>query len=389
MAELSINYKDYHKRVIFPRGKQKDFLEKIQIQLNLSLRELANIARVHVRSMTDWKREKFSMSLPALKRLCGKGGISLPKNIEIKDPFWYTSNGSSAGGIAVYKKYGYVGGDPEYRKKKWYEWWEKEGKFRRHPIINICLPINIPQKSSEFAEFVGIILGDGSIALRQVVITLHKFDDRDFIEHVKNLFQKLFRLNPSVYERRGKSAVNIVVSRSELVQFLVRMGLKIGGKVRQQVRVPYWMEKSEKFTKSCLRGLFDTDGCFYVDKHHYKDKVYYNCAMNFTNRSLPILFFFKTKLEQLGFHPTHNTKFSISLRKEDEIIKYFQIISSSNPKHLNKFKEYFKNKYGEVPKFGHTGTVSKTDGRLKRHVGSNPTLSDRCPTLNGLKITNL
>ena len=85
--------------------------------------------------------------------------------------------------------------------------------------------------------------------------------------------------------------------------------------------------------------------------------------MNFTNRSLPVLSFFKTKLKQLGFHPTHNTKFSIFLRKENEIIKYFQMIGSSNLKHLYKYKQYFKNKFGGVPKFGHTGTVSKTDGR--------------------------
>lgn len=124
----------------------------------------------------------------------------------------------------------------------------------------------------------------------------------------------------------------------------------MGSKVKHQVDVPSWVKKSKEFTKLCLRGLFDTDGCFYIDKHHYKDKVYYNCAMNFTNRSIPILLFFRRKLEQLKFHPTRNKKFIISLRREKEIISYFQRIGTSNPKHLNKFKQFFGNKYGEVPK---------------------------------------
>lgn len=140
------------------------------------------------------------------------------------------------------------------------------------------------------------------------------------------------------------------------------MGLCIGSKTRSQVGVPLWIKQSSECAQACLRGFFDTDGCFYIDRHHYKDKVYYNCAMNFTNRSFPILFFFKARLEKLGFHPTHNTRFSVSLRREKEIIKYFQQIGTSNQKHLNKFRHYFKDKNGEVPKSGHNGTVSKTVG---------------------------
>lgn len=359
MAKLSIKNQPYYKRVIFPKGKQKNFLEEIQIRLNLTLKELAELAGICVRSLTDWKREKFSISLPALKKLCQKARIPLPNNIKIKDPFWYALHGSSAGGIAVYKKYGYVGGNPEYRKKKWYEWWKRIGRFNPNKYF-VTKEITLPQKNAELAEFVGILLGDGGLTKKQVTITLNRFDDRDFIPYVKNLIQKLFAVNPSISERKRESVANIVISRTKLVQFLVKTGLCIGSKVKHQVDVPAWIEKSIKFTKSCLRGLFDTDGCFYVDEHRYKNKIYYNCAMNFSNRSLPVLFFFKTKLEQLGFHPTYNTKFSLSLRREDEIIKYFQIIGSSNPKCLEKFKEYFKNRSGEVPKLGYNGAVPKT-----------------------------
>ena len=360
MIELGTKYRNFHKRVVFPKGKQKDFLEKIQTKLNLTPKEFAELAGICVRSMTDWKREKLSMSLPAFKKLCQRVRISLPNNIKIKDPFWYTSNGGSAGGIAVYKKYGYVGGNPKYRKKKWYEWWERVGRFNPNKYF-VVKEIALPQKNVELAEFVGILLGDGGLTKKQVTITLNRFDDRDFIPYVKNLIQKLFAVNPSISERKRESVANIVVSRTKLVQFFVKMGLCIGSKVKHQVDVPFWIKESKELTKSCLRGLFDTDGCFYVDKHYYKGKTYYNCAMCFRNRSLPVLTFFRTGLQQVGFHPTHNTRFSISLRREDEIIKYFQTIGSSNPKCSEKFKDYFKNRL-ERYRSGYNGAASKAVG---------------------------
>ena len=345
MAELST--KKYSKRVIFPSGKQRVFLE--QVSKRFSLKKLASLSGVSVRSLTDWKREKFSISLFALRKICRELNISLPRDIRIESSFWYTQIGSHKGGVAVYKKYGSVGGDVEYRKQKWREWWNNTGKFKEC-FIGSRLKTYFPLKSSRLAEFVGILLGDGGITKRQISITLHKYDDQDFSIYVKSLIKQLFHVTPSLYKRRGENIVSIVVSRSELVQWLNSIGLLTGSKVKQQVDIPIWIKESASFTKACIRGLFDTDGCFYVDKHPYRKKVYENCCMNFTNRSLPILSFFKRGLDQLGFHPTQRTKFSIFLRKEKEILKYFQIIGTSNKKHCKKFQNYFKNKHGEVPK---------------------------------------
>lgn len=350
MTELSIKNRGYYKRIIFPKGKQRDFLGKTQTKLDLTLKDFAGFVGICVRSMTDWKREKYSISSPALKKICQKTQTPLPKNIKSKDQFWYVYKGGKVGGLAVYKKYGKIGGNSEYRKKKWYEWWRKIGRFNPNKYF-IAREIALPEKNTELAEFIGIVLGDGSIAKKQVTITLNRLEDRDFVLYVKNLIRKLFVVVPSIIERKDENVFTIIISRTKLVQFLVDMGLLIGSKVEHQINIPSWIKKSDVTTKSCLRGLFDTDGCLYIDKHNYKDKIYYNIGMNFTNRSLPILFFFKRSLEKLGFHPTQKTEFSVFLRKEDEIIDYFRRIGSSHPKYLKKFKEYLKNKYGEVPKW--------------------------------------
>jgi len=61
-------------------------------------------------------------------------------------------------------------------------------KYSHRPIINVCLPIDKPERSSNLAEFIGIILGDGGITERQVTVTLHKHDDKDFCFYVRAFF---------------------------------------------------------------------------------------------------------------------------------------------------------------------------------------------------------
>ncbi len=322
-------------------------MENLQRQFKLDIRSFAKIAGVGARSMTDWKREKNSTSLQGLKTLCAKAKIDLPKDVEIKDRFWYISKAGKACGLATFKKYGGIVGDEKYRKKRWLEWWNKKGKFNPKQYF-LPKDITFPKENNQLAEFIGIVLGDGGISERQVSITLNKVNDLEFSFYVKNLIDNLFLVKSSVYNEQKQSVLNIVVSRTKLVKFLLEMGLKVGSKVKQQTGVPAWINKSDDFTKFCIRGLLDTDGCFYVDKHRYKNKIYLNCGMNFTNRSLPILNFFRDNLVKFGYHPTQNTKFSISLRREEEIIKYFKEIGSSNPKHLNKFKKYFESKSGGV-----------------------------------------
>lgn len=339
MAE-KIN-KKYGKRVLFPAGQQKELLEKARLELGLSLPKLSEVVGVSVRSLTDWRREKYLMSLTGVKNICEKLDVPLPKNVEIKDCFWYVEKGANKGWSAVLKKYGGIKCDPEYRKKKWFEWWENEGKFNQNNCF-IAKEIFLPKNSEKLAEFIGIILGDGGISRRQVLVTLNKNDDLKFSIYVKNLIKELFHVEPSIYKRQKDSVLVVGVSRTKLVDMLLEMGLKIGSKVRQQTGVPLWIIKSECFSKACMRGLLDTDGCFYVDRHKYKDKIYLNPGINFTNRSLPLLNFFRDNLVKFGYHPTQKTKFSIFLRRKDEIIKYFEEIGSSNPKHLNKFKNHFR-----------------------------------------------
>lgn len=333
-------------RLIFSDRKIKQLFDRVKLKSSFSWQEIADFLKISKRTLFDYRIGKYTIPDNLIIRIKSEFNVLIPIPDKTLNDNWLKSIAGIKGGLRTFELYGNIGTKEGCRKGALKA---IETHRRKKSKFFVVKKINIPRYSKRLAEFIGILVGDGAITKRQVVITLNRFDDKDFIKYVRNLIKNLFFVDPT--ESKRESILNIIISRTRLVQFLTKKWFKIGNKVRQQIDIPRWIKKNSLYTKACIRGLLDTDGCFYVDKHKHKDKIYYNGGLNFTNRSLPILLFLKNGLEKLGFHPTQNTKFSISLRRETEILNYFKIIGSSNPKHKNKFKTYFKNRYGRVPKW--------------------------------------
>ena len=334
-------------RVRFINTNPDEFIKKVQRKTGLSILELSKICRAHRRSFSDWRKGRYLMPSAVFDKLAERSGIKV--SVERISDYWYIKDAARKGGMARYQKYrSFPGWSQEVSRRGGLK--AAQTHKDRGSRFFVEKPILTPRHSTSLAEFIGILLGDGGITARQVCITLNKTDDREFVVYVKKLIEHLFSVRPSVYERKGENVLIIAISRTMLVRILSSMGLSMGNKVTRQAQVPLWIRSSNAFTKNCLRGLFDTDGCFFVDKHVYKEKTYENPGMNFTNRSLPLLQFFKQSMEKFGMYPKQTTKFSIFLRRENEIRRYFQQIGSSNPKHNKKFREYYEKK-GGVPKW--------------------------------------
>lgn len=331
----------YPKRAIFPKGEQKRFLELAQKKVASSAADFAQLTGTHVRSLYDWKKERYSISLPALKKICKKSGLSLPDKIKTESPFWYAPKGGSVGGIAVYEKYGYIGGDPANRSKKWREWWEKEGRFKKHPFIGVTKPIKRPAPSQELAEFVGIMIGDGSITKRQLMITLHKDDDADYRYFIKALIQDLFRVPVTEVFYKEFCAVKLVISRIKLVRFCnTVLGLHIGNKLKQGLDVPDWIKNNPKFQTACLRGLIDTDGCIFYERHKIKNKIYSYPRLNFVSFSPQLIHSVYNILKTLGLSAKIRRQGkSVQLENKDEIMYYLKTVGTHNPKHEKRLEE--------------------------------------------------
>ena len=208
---------------------------------------------------------------------------------------------------------------------------DKHGKTQRKQILR-------PIQNEELAEFVGIMMGDGGMSKYQATITLHHLDDSQYSEFVVTLIQRLFGYTPSIYHKPKKSVLDIVMSRIEIVDFLNTLGLPIGNKISQCLDVPDWIRQNSTFAIACIRGLIDTDGSIFTHTYKSKGKNYSYKKLSFTSASESLVHTVYFLLSGLGFHPriSRNGK-DVRLESISDVKRYFEIIGSDNPKHLNRF----------------------------------------------------
>ncbi len=239
------------------------------------------------------------------------------------------------GALARIKKYGNLG-TPEGRKKGGIN------SIKRHIQLNgnfkIAKDHLKPRICSDLAEFMGIMIGDGHLSNYQVLFTTNSETDIEHALYVKNLIKKLFNLDASLKKKNSSKAVNVVVSSVNLVKWLENKGMPIGNKLDCGLPVPHWVYKNLTLQSAFIRGLFDTDGCIYTDKHTIKNKVYYNQGWALTSYSEELKCDIIKILKNLKFSPTaRDTQRSVYMRKKIDIHRYFKEIGTSNSKHLKRY----------------------------------------------------
>lgn len=325
-----------HSRLKFPPGEQRKFIEKVFKKSSLNTEGLAKLVNLSPRTISDWRREKFNIDNDSFNIFSKQFNIAstLNKNNLIKEWEKIKLTGSLNGGYKRFKKHG---------NPATLEGCKKGGSntlkiLREKGIIAPNKNFSHPhQKNSKLAEFVGIMLGDGSLTELQASITLNTEADKDYLKYVKRLGTLLFKDKPTISARKDSKATDLRFSGKKLVEYLIKIGLQTGNKVKNQVEVPKWILNSKSYKVACLRGLMDTDGCVVKSSHVYKLKryVYYNPC--FANRSKPLLQFVGSTLVELGFSPSVAGE-RIWLYNIADIRNYFQIVGSSNYR-LLKFKE--------------------------------------------------
>lgn len=206
--------------------------------------------------------------------------------------------------------------------------------------------IKIPEKNEELAELWGILLGDGNIQKKtgykigtyNIKVTGHSILDRDYLlKFVKPLIEKLFDVKIRVYASKVSKALNVVADSRRIVNFFEENGFKAGDKIKNQVGIPIWIKENPKFLAVCLRGLYDTDGCFYrlTNQNSYQ--------VHFKNHDMTLLNDVHESLINLGIKPSKIIcNQSIVVTKKEEIAKFYKLIGFHNSKHLNKIKSYFE-----------------------------------------------
>ncbi|HEY1646000.1 MAG TPA: hypothetical protein VGF75_06590, partial [Candidatus Saccharimonadales bacterium] len=213
---------------------------------------------------------------------------------------------------------------------------------RKNEISGIFTPkvVSKPAKSVALAEFIGILIGDGGVTKYQVTIALNSTVDYEYSLFVSKLVHQLFHLEPFLTKRKKMNYTTITVSSVELVKFLKTRGILEGDKIRQGLDIPNWIKGNKLYAAACIRGIFDTDGCIFAERHKKGEKVYSYPRWFLVSASPFLRDSMHEILTDLDFSPKIRNNRSVNLESSVDILKYFESIGTHNPKHLRRYRNF-------------------------------------------------
>lgn len=343
-------------RVVLTEGERNSYFSSLKIKANKSWQEIAKDLAVNGRMLRFWRSGELTIPRELFDKIENFYAIGIPSKAKFLEKYWHIKEASRKGGFARYAKYGSLG-TIEGRRKGGIN--SLKSPKLRLTNFKFRKVIKVPRKSRDLAKLFGIVIGDGGITRFQVKVTLGLKHDKEYAFFVKSFIEKLFALGASVIETRSDSTIEVVVSSRALVEFLVKHGLHLGNKINQGLNIPAWIKKNHKWSLSCVRGIFDTDGSVYIDWHKGKSRIYKSINLALTSASDELLLSITNILVKEGFNPTITSKGSVRLRRSKDVKRFFEVIGSDNFKHLGRFRRFLGKE--EYPS-GHTGTVSKTVG---------------------------
>ncbi len=200
-------------------------------------------------------------------------------------------------------------------------------------------PIRPLVKSAELAEFIGILLGDGSVYVNQkhsvytIRIASSYADEREYAKYIFALMQSLFGTKPRWSEFK-KRCFYVCLDRLEAVNALMLVGVFPGNKKENQARIPSWILENEDYLRACLRGLFDTDGSVY----RLSRKDPHLLRISFKSANVALLNDVKQSLQKLDIPCSKPIYGNVFITRKSAILHYCNEIGFNNQKHLMRLR---------------------------------------------------
>ena len=125
--------------------------------------------------------------------------------------------------------------------------------------------------------------------------------------------------------------------------------MRVGPKINIEIPPLFLMNKELKI--AVLRGIFDTDGCIYLEKKNHR--LY--PRMQIVTISVKLANQLKNLFLELGLRATmykdhlilkgkQKDSYVVSIRGEEMFHKFIQIIGPKNPKHIAKYHRFLDSK---------------------------------------------
>jgi len=304
----------------------------LSLKIHSNVGYIAKKLGVSTRVISDWRRGVSSMPISALNLLAKEARIDWKSlSPKILEDFWHTGLAGKKGGIARTALYGNFG-TPDGRRKG------GKKSIKSHRTLNtrfkIRKKVKMPAYSGDLAELLGVFIGDGHLSYYQALVTTNSKTDSQHASFVASLIKNLFGVNARISCKKKENTINVVASSVEVVRHLSRLGMPMGNKLNAGLTVPQWIMNSQYYQQRFIRGLFDTDGCVYIDTHKTSAKTYRHLCWTITSYADTLIAGVVEILQKMKFSPTNRkSQRSVYLRKQKEIHRYFKEVGTSNPKH--------------------------------------------------------
>jgi hypothetical protein len=195
------------------------------------------------------------------------------------------------------------------------------------------------QLNRNLSELIGAIIGNGNIydgKTKYVEITGNSIQDRAYFNgRLNSIISSELGYNPRMYIKCN--AIRLRINKRSFVRDLKDVGMPTGKWKSLIVKIPYIIAKRWDLAKTCIRGIFDTDGSVYFDKRHIYTEPYPRMDLHLNN--LGLIYQIYNLLIAHGFNPKVSIKKgSLYLNGVNEIVHYLNTINFSNDKHLAKVK---------------------------------------------------
>lgn len=191
------------------------------------------------------------------------------------------------------------------RKKS--NFWEWQQKNRVHYASL--------EKSDMLAEFYGTMLGDGCMEkfsrTDKITISFNR-KEQEHLQHVFRMVSLLFKKNPSIRIRKVSQCDDLYFYQKDISK---RLDFPYGNKLRNSLFIPEWIKNDKSYLKHCFKGLFETDGDWFIDEKYNTNVI------KFTNHSLSLLRDINEVLLGLGYHPQLR-QWDVRLARRQEVYKF-------------------------------------------------------------------
>ncbi len=206
------------------------------------------------------------------------------------------------------------------------------------------------------AEFVGAFIGDGCLseynvtsrAIKRTVVLFTGSWKNDYV-YYKKILQKFviksFNISGNIYHRKDDNTIRYTLYDNKIINFLLELGFTPGPKTKK-VTIPKIFFKQKSLIKSCLRGIFNTDGTIYKrysKKYNRQPKLYDKYkVIQFKSCSRKLIYQIKDILSYLDYNPnkviTDCKSWVCRITNQNYVKKFNKEINITHPYHIKRAK---------------------------------------------------